>query len=121
MLDETMDTLRSAFDTAAQKTADAVNRSGSYVERAKLRSRLNELYRKLGRAEYEAAIEGVDSMDEINALIDEITDLRAAYDAVESDIRGGTSRGNLKFCPKCGKENPSGDAYCSGCGTHLAK
>lgn len=116
IIDETMDTLRSAFDKAAQKTADAVNRSGSYVQLAKLRSRLNELYRQLGKAEYDAAINGVSSMDEINGLIDEITDLRDQY----AEINTGMQRGNLPFCPNCGRENAQGDAFCAGCGTKLS-
>jgi|GEM_PF-465232 len=121
MFDETMETLRSAFDTAAQKTADAVSKSGSYLERAKLRSRLNEMYRQLGKAEYDAAVNGVSSMDEINALIDGITELRQAYDEVNNSLQRGNRSGNLPFCPKCGKENASGDAFCSGCGTRLSE
>ncbi|MBR6419407.1 MAG: zinc ribbon domain-containing protein [Oscillospiraceae bacterium] len=117
IIDETMDTLRSAFDRAAQKTADAVNRSGAHVQLAKLRSRLNELYRLLGKAEYDAAINGVSSMDEINSLIAEITELRDRYAEINAGIQGG----NLPFCPNCGRENASGDAFCAGCGTRLSK
>lgn len=114
--DDTKETLRGLFDTAAQKTADAVSKSGAYVERAKLRSRLNELYRQLGKAEYDAAVNGVDSMDEINALIVEITSLREEYNTVENSLRGG----NMPYCPKCGRENTTGEAFCAGCGTKLS-
>ena len=75
-LDDTMNGLRSVFDTAAQRTADVLEGSKGFYERGKLRSQLNDYYRRLGRAEYEAAVNGVSSMDEINMLIQKITELR---------------------------------------------
>ena len=114
-LDDTMNGLRSVFDTAAQRTADVLEGSKGFYERGKLRSQLNDYYRRLGRAEYEAAVNGVSSMDEINMLIQKITELRQQQLSMEqSSQRGGTVT-----CPTCGKLNSAEDAFCPGCGAQL--
>ena len=114
-LDDTMNGLRSVFDTAAQRTADVLEGSKCFYERGKLRSQLNDYYRRLGRAEYEAAVNGVSSMDEINMLIQKITELRQQQLSMEqSSQRGGTVT-----CPTCGKLNSAQDSFCPGCGAQL--
>ena len=114
-LDDTMNGLRSVFDTAAQRTADVLEGSKGFYERGKLRSQLNDYYRRLGRAEYEAAVNGVSSMDEINMLIQKITELRQQPLSMEqSSQRGGTVT-----CPTCGKLNSAQDSFCPGCGAQL--
>ncbi len=115
MLDAAMEGLRSAFDTATKRTADAIGNSRSYVERAKLRSKLNEAYRMLGMAEYEAAVNGVSSMEQINGLIGRITDLRNAM----SEVNRSMQRVHGFYCPKCGRESTAGDIYCPACGAKL--
>ena len=118
MIDEAMNGLRSVIDSAAQRTADAIGNSRSYMERAKLRAKLNEAYRMLGMAEYEASINGVSSMEQINGLIGRITDLRAAMAEINRGIqRGGRPQGS--FCPNCGKELNSTESFCPGCGRKL--
>ncbi len=113
--DDTMNGLRSVFDTAAQRTADVLEGSKGFYERGKLRSQLNDYYRRLGRAEYEAAVNGVSSMDEINMLIQKITELRQQQLSMEqSSQRGGTVT-----CPTCGKLNSAQDSFCPGCGAQL--
>ena len=114
-LDDTMNGLRSVFDTAAQRTADVLEGSKGFYERGKLRSQLNDYYRRLGRAEYEAAVNGVSSMDEINMLSQKITELRQQQLSMEqSSQRGGTVT-----CPTCGKLNSAHDSFCPGCGAQL--
>lgn len=114
-LDDTMNGLRSVFDTAAQRTADVLEGSKGFYERGKLRSQLNDYYRRLGRAEYEAAVNGISSMDEINMLIQKITELRQQQLSMEqSSQRGGTVT-----CPTCGKLNSAQDSFCPGCGAQL--
>ena len=100
-LDDTMNGLRSVFDTAAQRTADVLEGSKGFYERGKLRSQLNDYYRRLGRAEYEAAVNGVSSMDEINMLIQKITELRQQQLSMEqSSQRGGTVTTQVRFGSK---------------------
>jgi len=116
MNDDAMGGLRSVFDNASKKTADMIGNSRSYVERAKLRAQLNDAYRMLGMAEYEASINGSASMEQINGLIGRITDLRSAMNEINRTLR----HENVPYCPKCGKQNAEGAAYCSGCGTKLS-
>lgn len=114
-LDDTKNGLRSVLDNAAQRTADVLEGSRTFVERGKLRSQLNDYYRRLGRAEYEAAVNGVNSMDEINMLIQKITELRQQ----QLNLEQSTQRGGTVTCPTCGKLNAAQDAFCPGCGTQL--
>lgn len=113
--DDTMNGLRSVFDTAAQRTADVLEGSKGFYERGKLRSQLNDYYRRLGRAEYEAAVNGVNSMDEINMLIQKITELRQQQLQMEQN----NQRGGTVTCPTCGKLNSAQDSFCPGCGAQL--
>ncbi len=115
LFDESMGGLRSVLDSAAQKTAGALEGSRNVVERAKLRAALNDAYRRLGKAEYEAAVNGVNSMDEINMLIQKITELRQQQLQMEQN----TQRGGTVTCPTCGKLNSAQDSFCPGCGAQL--
>ena len=117
MFDETMNGLRSVIDSAAKRTQDAFSGSKNYVERAKLRSTLNDYYRRLGKAEYEAAMGGVSSMEEINAIIAKITELRQQMYAMEQNSK--VQRGGTVTCPTCGRLVSGGDPFCPGCGTKL--
>ncbi|MBP0968028.1 MAG: zinc ribbon domain-containing protein [Oscillospiraceae bacterium] len=115
LFDETMGGLRSVLDSAAQKTAGALEGSRNVVERAKLRASLNDAYRRLGKAEYEAAVNGVSSMEEINMLIQKITDMRRQM----LDMERGMQSGGTLTCPTCGKLNSAEDVYCPACGARL--
>ena len=110
-----MNNLRNVFDSVAQRTAGALEGTKGYVERAKLRAQLNDYYRRLGKAEYEAAINGVTSMEEINALIGKITELRNT----QLDMERGMQRGGTITCPTCGRLNSGDDAFCPSCGAQL--
>ncbi|MBR4200253.1 MAG: zinc ribbon domain-containing protein [Oscillospiraceae bacterium] len=117
MKEDPMNSLRSVFDSVAQRTAGALEGTRGYVERAKLRSQLNDYYRRLGKAEYEAAMNGTSSMEEINMLMQRITDLRQQMYAMEQNA--GAQRGGTVTCPTCGKLNSAEDAFCPGCGAQL--
>ena len=113
--ENTVGGLRSVLDSAAQRTAGAIEGSRNVVERAKLRASLNDAYRKLGKAEYEAAVNGVSSMNEINGLIQSITDLRQQMLSAERSLQ---KTGTIT-CPTCGKLNSTEDSFCPGCGTRI--
>ena len=115
LFDETMGGLRSVLDNDAQKTAGAFEGSRNVVERAKLRASLNDAYRRLGKAEYEAAVNGVNSMEEINMLIQKITEMRRQM----LDMERGMQRGGTLTCPTCGKLNSAEDVFCPACGARL--
>lgn len=115
MFDHTVNDLRVAFDSAAQKTCEALENSKGYVERTKLRNALNEKYRQLGKAEFEYAIGETDDTSAIDTLVAEISELRRAYVDVCKLLR----RDAAPICARCGKVNVVGNAYCSACGAKL--
>ena len=115
LFDESRGGIRGFFDAAAEKTAGAIEGSKSMVERARIRSQLNDAYRRYGKAAYEAAVNGADSMDEINALTDRISELRQAMLKLERNLQ----KDGTITCPNCGKLNSKQDAFCPACGTGL--
>ncbi len=137
LIEEAMDGIRTALDSAVQRSADTIQNSRSYMDRARLRSQLNDAYRALGKAEYEAAIVGVENMADINSMISEITALRQSLDEIERTLHKNTPVPNMQqnapqssapgaqsgvtYCPHCGKQNPREFSFCSGCGGQLAK
>ena len=54
-------------------------------------------------------------MDEINMLIQQITELRQQQLQMEQN----TQRGGTVTCPTCGKLNSAQDSFCPGCGAQL--
>ena len=54
-------------------------------------------------------------MDEINMLIQKITELRQQQLAMEQSAQ----RSGTVTCPTCGKLNSAQDAFCPGCGAQL--
>lgn len=145
LFDEAMEGMRSFFDNAAQRTTDTIQNSKSYLDRSKLRTRLNEAYRALGKAQYEAAMVGVENMNDIHSLMTEISSLRQSLDEIERNIHKSSpiasamqkvappqyqqapqpapapAAGSVTYCSKCGKQNPFDSAFCNGCGAQLLK
>ena len=108
-------TLRGFFDTAADRTAGAIQNSKAMIERSRVRAQLNDAYRKYGKASYEASVNGVDSMAELNALSAKISDLRQALLGLERSLQ----KGGTITCPNCGRLNSTQDSFCPTCGTEL--
>lgn len=113
--DENRGGIRGVLDAAAERTAGAIQGSKAMIERSRVRSQLNDAYRKYGKAAYEASVNGVDTMEELNRLADRISELRQALLGLERSLQ----KGGTITCPKCGRLNSSNDAYCPSCGTEL--
>jgi len=113
--DDTMSTAKKCFDTAAAKTGDVVQLSKRYIEKAQVKSRLNSLYERLGKAQYLTQTGLKDESDIIEDLIDKI-----------SETREELNKANVRYkemksvrCEICGKKNTPKSLYCSRCGEKL--
>ncbi len=115
MFEQAMEEICGVVDQAAQKTGEMLESSKGQVERVRLRNTLNDKFRQLGKAQFITAMGEADRTDEINALLDEIKQLRDQYVTLCKALHpnGGTT------CGKCGRYHRSGGAYCSDCGAAM--
>ncbi len=117
MFEQAMEELCGAVDHAAQKTGEVLESSKGQVERVRLRNTLNEKFRQLGKAQFITATGEADRIEEINALINEIQQLRERYVTLCKALHPGSGA----TCEKCGRYHRNGGAYCSDCGAAMPK
>lgn len=115
VLEQAFEEFCGVVDHAAQKTGEVLESSKGQVERLRLRNTLNEKYRQLGKAQFITAMGEADRAEEIQALIDEIAQLRDTYVALCRTLH----RGGGVTCAKCGKYHAQSGAYCSDCGAPM--
>ena len=108
---------KKAFDTAAEKTGEAIEISKLHVKRAQLKNRLGSLYGKLGRASYNTSKGLRDESEAIERLTLEIDRQIEAIRRNERDI----SDASPVVCHVCGKKNPPKSIICKACGTELIR
>lgn len=111
--DSIIDGSREFIGAAAEKAADVVNVSKSYVERASLKLKLDDKYRDLGRLCYHMHKTGSDESGGVKAIIKEIKSMEGQLEMAEEIT------GKPKICAFCGRKNSSDNVYCSGCGEKL--
>ena len=114
-IDDTVSTAKELFETASQKTTEAVEVQKIRLAIAKKRSELSKRFETLGRAYYQTRTgqpddEGLASLsDEVKTLLDELRILKEQLAAAKK----------VQVCPVCGKDNPNGSLYCNSCGAAL--
>ncbi len=108
---------KKAGEAAAQKAADFVERSKITLEITGKESEINELFKELGKATYEAKKNNVQGMtpEALIAIID------GKMDEIE-ELKTKRMEKSDPVCPSCGKdiEDFSHD-FCPRCGTPLPK
>ncbi len=113
--DNTLDSAKRYFDAAAAKTGEVLGSSKLRVERSQIKTRINSLYARLGRAYY-ASLNG---NAEEEALIEKILErLKGAMSDLE-DIEVLIASSKSIKCPICGKKNSAGVDFCKECGMSL--
>lgn len=113
--DSTVDSAKRYFDAAAAKTGEVLGNSKLKVERAQIKTRINSLYARLGRAYY-ASLKG---NSEEEALIEKIIErLNGAMSDLE-DIEVLIASSKSIKCPICGKKNSAAADFCKECGMSL--
>lgn len=113
--DDALESVKRGFDIAAAKTGDAVEASKLKVERSQVKTRINSLYARLGKAYY-ASRKGDDSESElIEKIVEKLEGAMSDLDDIEMLIANTKS---VK-CQICGKKNSAGADFCKECGTPL--
>lgn len=106
---------KNVFDKAVAKTGDAVNVSKGYAIKTQISSKLNDLYRQLGKAQFEHQTGEADHSDEITKLFSQIAKTRQELAEAERNFEDMTG---IK-CKECGHKNSSKATFCSNCGKPL--
>lgn len=106
---------KNVFDKAVAKTGDAVNVSKGYALKTQISSKLNDLYRQLGKAQFEHQTGEADNSEEIGKLFSQIAQARNELSEAEKNFEDMTG---IK-CKSCGHKNSSKATFCSNCGSPL--
>ena len=110
------------FDTIKKGGKAALDKAGELTEIAKAnidllseKSKLEDLYKELGRTTYEVSKGDVNEFD-TEDKIEKISIQLAKIEALEEKIN---ELKNVTKCPTCGKINDEHASYCVKCGAKL--
>lgn len=113
--DSAFESMKRGFDKAAAKTGEVIGSSKLAVEKSQIKTRINSLYTRLGRAYY-LSLQG---NTEEQALIEKIL---ARLEGAMSDLEDVevliASTKSIK-CPICGRKNSASNDFCTECGMSL--
>ncbi len=115
-LDQLTQEAKKAGDFIAEKAVMAKDYTVATWNAAELRNKIENLYKKIGKAVYTAHTTEADTAEEINQYLDEIAALEAALQEKEETKQ---ALRNQKTCPACGKGVAKDHAFCPHCGQNV--
>jgi len=107
---------KSVLGKAEKKTDQVVELSKLKYQSVQLKSEIKALYEKLGQTVYDMSDDGAADQEAISALIEEITELKAALAVVEDKI---IEKRDRRTCANCGAQNVKEAVFCMKCGALL--
>lgn len=119
-----MDNIFDQITQEAKKAGDFISEKAVLVKdyaiatwnAAEIRNKIDQLYKEIGKAIYEAHATGAENAEIVDEKIEELSGLKDALKEKESAKQ--TIR-NRKVCPACGKALMKDAVFCSYCGTKL--
>lgn len=117
-IDDVVVNAKSAAEKVGKTAGKIVDVSKLKIGIAETKANINENFEALGKHVYENARALFASDAEAAAKMVEIDTLKASLDALSQDLMDKQSK---IACPSCSKLSPVGVAFCSECGTKLAK
>ncbi len=106
---------KNLFDKAASKTADAIDYSKTQIDRAQLRTKINEKYTELGKLCYNMHESDADETGRMKIIISEINKLKEKLDEADKAVK----LNKKKTCKFCLTENEADAVFCIKCGERL--
>ena len=100
----------------AKKAVEAKDYTVASWNAAELKNKINDLYKAIGKAVYKAHTEEIDTAEEINGYIEELTALKQSLEETNEERRAIK---NQKTCPSCKKAVSKQNAFCPHCGANL--
>ena len=116
-LDDIVASAKTVLGKAEKQTDKVVELSKLKYQSAQLNSEIKALYEKLGRTVYEMSADDTVDQDAVSALIEEITEVKAALAVVEDKI---VDKMNRRVCANCGAQNVKEAVFCMKCGALLS-
>lgn len=113
--DGALNSAKKIFDTAADKTGEAFGLSKLYVRKTQIKSRVQSIYGRLGKATYNTHREINDEKVLMNNLMAELDRQLELLRQTEQEIQDSSSFN----CPICGKKNGAKAQACKFCGSQF--
>ena len=104
-----------AGKSITESTKAAVQEHKLNTELKKLQDVIEDRFRMIGAAVYDAAEDPEKEMPDFSEECREIRDLYEQQVRIQAEIV--RLKGAVTRCPNCGTTYPVGDLYCPGCGT----
>ena len=104
---------KKAGDFIVEKANIAKDYTVATWNAAELRSKIEQLYKAIGKAVYTAHTTEADTAEEINEYIESLSALQAALEEKEETKQ---ALRNQKYCSSCGKGVKKDHSFCPHCG-----
>jgi len=114
--DDIVASAKSVLGKAEKQTDKVVELSKLKYQSIQLKGEIKALYEKLGQLVYEMSGEETADQDAIAALVEEITEVKAALAVIEDKI---IEKRDRRVCANCGAQNAKEAVFCMKCGALL--
>ncbi len=116
ILDQITLEAKKAGDFLVDKATKAKDYTVATWNVAEIRTKIDQLYKEIGKAVYNAHTTEADTAEEINQYVEEISALKEAMQEKEETKQAIR---NQKTCPGCGKGVGKDHSFCPYCGCEV--
>ncbi len=116
ILDDVVFNAKTAASAVSKKAATVYEASRHKISASEIRGEINKKLKDLGKYTYKASVYGIDMSEQINAAVEEISELKENLDIINAHI---DDIKNQKKCPKCEAKIPKNSKFCNICGAKL--
>ena len=102
-------------DKAASKANEVVEYSKTQIDRAQLRSKINEKYTELGKLCYSMHESDADETGKMKIVINDIKDLENKLNEADKAVNAK----KCKTCKFCNTQNDADSKFCTKCGEQI--
>ena len=115
-LEDAISKTKEVFDVACQRTGEFVVTEKQKFNVASLKSKREKDFAKLGKIYYELILEGMETDEETQILVEEIIQKNEEIDRINEEIQNIK---NKRICPNCSANIDAKSSYCNICGIKI--
>lgn len=109
------DALKKSGKAVADKAGELTDIAKSNIDLLNAKSKLEDLYKALGKTAYDSA-RGKESGEDLEQMLEKIDVQLNVVNDLQNKIH---ELNKVKVCQSCGKKNDESASYCVNCGTKL--